>query len=58
VPDTPTLAESGLRGFEVNNWSGILAPAGTPSAVISKLNTEIVRIMQLPEVQARLPKEG
>ena len=58
VPDMPTLAESGLRGFEVNNWSGILAPAGTPSAVVSKLNTEIVRIMQLPDVQARLPREG
>ena len=58
LPDMPTLAESGLRGFEVNNWTGVLAPAGTPAAVVTRLNGEIVRIMQLPDVQARLPKEG
>ena len=58
LPDVPTLAESGLRGFEVNNWTGVLAPAGTPAAVVARLNGEIVRIMQLPEVQTRLPKEG
>jgi tripartite-type tricarboxylate transporter receptor subunit TctC len=58
LPDMPTLAESGLRGFEVTNWTGVLAPAGTPAAIVSRLNTEIVRVMQLPEVQARLPKEG
>jgi len=58
LPDMPTLAESGLRGFEVNNWTGMLAPAGTPAAVVTRLNGEIVRIMQLPEVQTRLPKEG
>jgi tripartite-type tricarboxylate transporter receptor subunit TctC len=58
LPAIPTLAESGLRGFEVNNWTGLFAPAGTSSAIVSKLNTEVLRIMQLPEVQARLPKEG
>jgi tripartite-type tricarboxylate transporter receptor subunit TctC len=58
LPDMPTLAESGLRGFEVTNWTGVLAPTGTPAAIVSRLNTEIVRVMQLPEVQARLPKEG
>jgi tripartite-type tricarboxylate transporter receptor subunit TctC len=58
LPALPTLAESGLKGFEVNNWTGVLAPAGTPAAIVSKLNTEIVRVMQLPDVQARLPKEG
>ena len=58
LPQIPTLAESGLRGFEVNNWTGLLAPAGTPPAVVNRLNAEVNRTMQLPEVQARLPKEG
>ena len=58
LPDMPTLAESGLRGFEVTNWTGLLAPAGTPAAIVSRLNAETLRVMQLPEVQARLPKEG
>ena len=58
LPQIPTMAESGLRGFEVNNWTGLLAPAGTPPAAVSRLNTEVNRIMQLPDVQARLPKEG
>jgi tripartite-type tricarboxylate transporter receptor subunit TctC len=58
VPQFPTLAEAGLKGFEVNNWTGLFAAAGTPSAVIAKLNAEANRIMQLPEVQSRLPREG
>ena len=58
APALPTLAESGLPGFEVNNWTGLFAPAGTPAAIVAKLNAEVVRVMQLPEVQARLPKEG
>ncbi len=58
LPGLPTIAESGLAGFEVNNWTGLFAPAGTPAPIVTRLNTEVVRIMQLPEVQARLPKEG
>jgi tripartite-type tricarboxylate transporter receptor subunit TctC len=58
LPQFPTLAEAGLKGFEVNNWTGIFAAAGTPAAVVAKLNTETNRIMQLPEVQSRLPREG
>jgi tripartite-type tricarboxylate transporter receptor subunit TctC len=58
IPEMPTLAESGLPGFEVNNWSGLFSPAGTPAAIVNRLNMESNRIMQLPEVQARLPKEG
>ena len=58
LPSMPTLAEAGVPGFEVNNWTGLLAPAGTPAAVVSRLNTEVNRIMQLPDVQARLPREG
>jgi len=58
VPQTPTLAESGLKGFAVDNWVGLFAPAGTPPAVISKFNAEVLRVMQLPEVQDQLPKQG
>lgn len=58
VPEFPTLAEAGLKGFEVNNWTGVFAAAGTPAAIVAKLNGEVNRIMQLPEVQARLPREG
>ncbi len=58
VPEIPTLAESGLQGFAVDNWVGFFAPAGTPPAVISKLNAEVLRIMSLPEVQQELPKRG
>jgi tripartite-type tricarboxylate transporter receptor subunit TctC len=58
LPEMPTLGEAGLKGFEVSNWTGVFAPAGTPAAVVTKLNTEIVRIMRLPDVQARLPSQG
>jgi tripartite-type tricarboxylate transporter receptor subunit TctC len=58
LPQFPTLAEAGLKGFEVNNWTGVFAAAGTPAAVVAKLNAEANRIMQLPEVQSRLPREG
>jgi len=57
LPDVPTVAAT-LPGFEVTNWVGIFAPAGTPADVIAKLNAEIMRIMKLPEVQMRLDNEG
>ncbi len=58
APETPTLAESGLKGFDVSNWTGVFAPAGTPAPIVNKLNAEIMRIMRLPDVQANLPKQG
>ncbi len=57
APEVPAMAET-LPGFEVTNWIGIFAPAGTPADIVAKLNTEIMRIMRLPEVQARLVTEG
>ena len=57
LPDVPTVAET-LPGFDVSNWIGIFAPAGTPKPIISKLNTEIIKIMQQPAVQKRLETEG
>ena len=56
--DVPTLAESGLPGYEWNSWSGLLAPAKTPRAVIDKLNREITRILAQPEIQQRLLAMG
>ena len=57
APDLPAMAET-LPGFEVTNWIGVFAPAGTPADIVAKLNAEIMRIMRLPEVQSRLTSEG
>lgn len=61
LPNVPTIAESGIsgtNGFDAVAWQGVVAPAGTPQATINKLSTEIIRIMSLPEVKARLEKDG
>ncbi|MDO8278524.1 MAG: tripartite tricarboxylate transporter substrate binding protein [Burkholderiaceae bacterium] len=58
LPDVPTLAEAGLPGFEIIPWVGFCAPAGTPKDIVTKLNTEIVRILKLPDVQAVLQAQG
>jgi tripartite-type tricarboxylate transporter receptor subunit TctC len=58
LPNVPTLEESGLRGFEVRNWTGMLAPAGTPDAIVKKLAAEVNAIMGSPEIQARLRSDG
>ena len=50
APDVPTIAESGVPGFEVQNWQGIVAPAKTPRAIIEKLNRELVRILAQPAI--------
>ena len=54
APDVPTLAESGLPGFEVGSWQGVFAPAGTPPEIVKRLNTEIVSILRLPDVSEKL----
>ena len=53
APEVPTVAES-LQGYEVTGWYAFLAPAGTPAAVVNKLNQEITRILELPDVRQRL----
>ncbi len=58
LPDVPTLQESGFPGFEADEWWAILAPAGTPKDIVSKLNTEIVRIFDLPDVKERIGNLG
>lgn len=58
APQVPTVAESGLRGYEYVTWYGVLAPAGTPRDVIAKLNTELVRIARQPDMKDKLTGEG
>jgi tripartite-type tricarboxylate transporter receptor subunit TctC len=58
LPDLPTIAESGLPGYEMLNWLGLFAPAGTPRAVVEKLGAEAFRVMRLPEVRERLNAQG
>jgi tripartite-type tricarboxylate transporter receptor subunit TctC len=59
LPDVPTVAEAtGLKGFEVDSWYAIFAPAKTPDEVISRMNSEIVTVVARPDIQARLLEQG
>ena len=58
IPDVPTVAESGLPGFEVVGWFGIFAPAATPRSVVAKLNKELNSILRTPETQQRFASQG
>ena len=58
APELPTIAESGLPGFEMSGWFGTVAPAGTPASVIAKLNGEYLRALHSPEVRERLESFG
>jgi tripartite-type tricarboxylate transporter receptor subunit TctC len=58
VPEMPTFAEAGIPDLEAGSWYGVLAPAGTPKDVVTRLHSEIVRILALPDVKQRLAAEG
>ena len=58
LPDVPTVAEQGFPGFEVAQWQGLVAPAGTPPAVVARLHTELVRIMRMPAIVEKLAAIG
>jgi tripartite-type tricarboxylate transporter receptor subunit TctC len=58
LPDLPTVAESGVPGYETSTWFGMFAPAGTPAAIVGRLNAELVRICNQPEVIERLAPDG
>jgi tripartite-type tricarboxylate transporter receptor subunit TctC len=58
MPDVPTLAQAGVAGYELAAWQGVVATAGTPRPVIDRLNAEIVKLLQVPDVQARLTADG
>ena len=57
-PEVPTIAESGLPGFEAGAWQGLAAPAGTPPDVVKRLNETLVKVMQMPDVKERLLGAG
>jgi tripartite-type tricarboxylate transporter receptor subunit TctC len=58
LPDLPTIAEGGLPGYEANNWYGLLAPAKTPPAIIERLNREVVKVLNMPNVKEQLFRSG
>mgnify|MGYP003340237005 CR=1 FL=1 len=58
LPDVPTIAESGLPGYDVTTWYGVLAPVGLPAPILTRMNTDIVRAIRLPDVQERFASEG
>jgi len=58
VPDVPTVAEAGVPGYEVGVWFGIVAPAGTPPAVLAKLNAELNRMLAMPDVKQKFADQG
>ena len=58
LPDLPTVAESGYKDFEADQWYGVVAPAGTPAAIVAKLNTQINLALNTPELKTRLNNEG
>src|SRR5690606_1322559 len=58
LPDTPTVAESGVKGYELNQWHGLLAPAGTPAPVVSQIHAAVADVVQEPAVQRELISLG
>ena len=58
APDVPTIAEAGLPGYEQSAWHGLLAPAGTPQAIITKLHAEVLRALRSTDVAERFAAQG
>jgi tripartite-type tricarboxylate transporter receptor subunit TctC len=58
LPDVPTVAESGLAGFDIESWQGILAPAATPRAIIDKINRDVLAILANPEIRNKIESMG
>jgi tripartite-type tricarboxylate transporter receptor subunit TctC len=58
MPEVPTVAEAGVPGYEATIWLGIMAPKGTPAEIVDKLNAEITKIMNRPDVKESWAKQG
>ena len=58
LPDVPTIAESGLPGYEASSWFGLLAPAATPPAIVKTLDEAVIAVLKKPDVQAQLNEQG
>ena len=54
----PTVSEQGVTGYDVRSWAGLMAPAGTPRAVVDRLNAEMLKALQIPAVKTRLEDIG
>ena len=58
LPDVPTIAEAGFKGFDANTWFGLVAPAHTPPAVISRINAQVNKILAMPDVREKFESQG
>ncbi len=58
LPEVPTVAESGYPGYESNSWQGIVTRSGTPQAIVARLNSEAVKVLQMPEVRNPIAAQG
>jgi tripartite-type tricarboxylate transporter receptor subunit TctC len=58
APDIPTIAESGVAGFDATSWQGVVVPAGTPAAVVQRLHSEIAKALKAPDLGERVQAEG
>ena len=58
LPDVPTIAESGIAGFDISTWYGVWAPAGTPKEIVARVSSEIAKIVRMPQVRERLEGLG
>ena len=58
LPDVPTMQEAGLEGFDIGTWFGVLAPAATPKDILARLNAEIVKVLNTPDMQKRMAEIG
>lgn len=58
LPDVPTISEAGIKGYDADSWSGLFVPAGTPKAIIDRLNRDVIKVLAVPEVKERLSSQG
>jgi tripartite-type tricarboxylate transporter receptor subunit TctC len=58
LPDVPTMQEAGIKGFDISQWQGFFAPAGTPRSIVDRLNAETIRAMHAPDVYERITVQG
>jgi tripartite-type tricarboxylate transporter receptor subunit TctC len=58
LPDTPTVSEAGIKGIDTGIWLGLFAPAGTPPAIVAKLNAEVNKVLQMPDVREKIANGG
>jgi tripartite-type tricarboxylate transporter receptor subunit TctC len=58
MPEIPTMDESGLKGFQADAWNGISAPARTPREIVTRINADVARVLQMPDVIEKFRNEG